>query len=96
MVVDGHRSAVPVTPGSGLSAAEVAERVAAGRTNAVVLPSSRTLGEIVRVNLLTFFNGLLFVLLCSQFRSSDNRSWADAVTGTVAGLVVWCRRVWSC
>lgn len=32
-------------PATGLTAVEVAERVAAGRTNAVVLRTSRTVGE---------------------------------------------------
>ncbi len=50
------------TPSTGLTAAEVAERVATGRTNAFETRTSRTIGEIVRSNVLTYFNGLLFVL----------------------------------
>ncbi|MCE0763612.1 cation-translocating P-type ATPase [Pseudonocardia kujensis] len=46
----------------GLTAAEVAERVAAGRTNAVDARTSRSVGQIVRANVVTPFNGLLFVL----------------------------------
>jgi len=46
----------------GLSAAQVAERVAAGRTNAVDTRSSRSIAAIIRSNVLTPFNGLLFVL----------------------------------
>ena len=51
------------TPPSGLTAGEVAERVAEGRTNAVVSRTSRTPGEIVRANVFTVFNGLLLTLL---------------------------------
>ena len=46
----------------GLTAAQVEERVADGRTNAVELHASRTVVEIVRANVVTFFNGLRFVL----------------------------------
>jgi cation-transporting P-type ATPase E len=46
----------------GLSAAQVAERVAAGRVNEVPDHSSRSLGAIVRANVLTWFNGLIFTL----------------------------------
>lgn len=52
----------PGTPATGLTAAEVAERVAAGRTNAVDTRTSRSTLAIVRSNVLTPFNGLLFVL----------------------------------
>jgi len=50
-------SALPVL--TGLSAAEVAERVNAGRTNDVPSTSSRSIGSIARENILTWFNGLL-------------------------------------
>ena len=51
------------SPLDGLSAREVAERVRSGQTNAVSTRSSRSVGEIVRSNVLTFFNGLLAVML---------------------------------
>jgi cation-transporting ATPase E len=51
------------TPPSGLTADEVAQRVAAGRTNAVESRTSRTPSEIVRANVFTVFNGLLLSLL---------------------------------
>ncbi|MBC7292356.1 MAG: HAD-IC family P-type ATPase, partial [Actinotalea sp.] len=47
----------------GLSAAEVAERVAAGRVNRSSVRTSRTVSQIVRANVLTRFNALLGVLL---------------------------------
>ncbi|GAA4733883.1 cation-translocating P-type ATPase [Modestobacter marinus] len=52
----------PDTPPAGLSAPDVAARVAAGQTNATTARNSRTVVEIVRTNVLTFFNGLLAVL----------------------------------
>ena len=48
---------------SGLTQAEVAERVAAGRVNDVPAAPSRTVAEIVRANVFTRFNALLGVLL---------------------------------
>ena len=51
------------TPEAGLSAADVAARVAQGQTNDSGERSSRTFGEILRANLLTRFNAILGVLL---------------------------------
>jgi len=51
-----------VTPVTGLSASEVAERVADGRTNSSDVRTSRTVGQILRANVITPFNGLLFTL----------------------------------
>jgi cation-transporting ATPase E len=47
----------------GLSAAEVARRVAAGETNDVPTRGSRTVGQIVRANLFTRVNAIFGVLL---------------------------------
>jgi cation-transporting ATPase E len=47
---------------TGLSAAEVAERVRRGQVNDVPVRSSRTLGEIVRANVFTRFNAIIGVL----------------------------------
>ncbi|MBB6171436.1 cation-transporting ATPase E [Nocardiopsis mwathae] len=46
----------------GLSSAEVAERVAQGRTNDVPVRASRTLGQIVRGNVFTRINAMIAVL----------------------------------
>ena len=51
------------TPPEGLSADAVADRVARGQTNAADDRSSRTVGEILRGNLLTRFNFILSALL---------------------------------
>jgi cation-transporting ATPase E len=61
-----QQSPPAAAPGAGLTAAQVAERVADGRTNHVPTRSSRSLGAIVRANVLTWFNGLigaLFVIM---------------------------------
>ncbi|MEU1073392.1 MULTISPECIES: cation-translocating P-type ATPase [unclassified Streptomyces] len=47
---------------TGLTAAEVAERVARGEVNDVPLRSSRSTGEIVRANVFTRFNAIIGVL----------------------------------
>ncbi|MEU5697145.1 HAD-IC family P-type ATPase [Actinosynnema sp. NPDC020468] len=47
---------------AGLTAAQVAARVAAGRTNATGARTSRSTAQIVRANVVTPFNGLLLAL----------------------------------
>jgi cation-transporting ATPase E len=70
----------PPTPPAGLGGAEVAARVAAGRTNAVTARTSRTLGQIVRANVLTVFNGLLAVLFVVVLATGR---WQNALFGGV-------------
>jgi cation-transporting P-type ATPase E len=54
---------VPVPAATrGLTAAEVAERVARGQVNDVPVRSSRSMGEIVRANVFTRFNAIIGVL----------------------------------
>ncbi|MCF1596734.1 cation-translocating P-type ATPase [Streptomyces muensis] len=53
--------AAPVATG-GLTAAEVAERVAQGRVNDVPVRSSRSMADIVRANVFTRFNAIIGVL----------------------------------
>ncbi|POX54166.1 cation-translocating P-type ATPase [Streptomyces sp. Ru72] len=56
-----HPAPMPVRA-RGLTAAEVAERVARGDVNDVPVRSSRSLGEIVRANVFTRFNAIIGVL----------------------------------
>ncbi len=51
------------TADSGLTAAEVAERVARGEVNETGERTSRTYGEIIRANVFTRFNAILGVML---------------------------------
>jgi cation-transporting ATPase E len=55
--------AAPPAPRRGLGAAEVADRVARGLVNDVPSAPTRTIGQIVRANVLTRFNLLLGSLL---------------------------------
>ncbi|KMS74720.1 metal ABC transporter ATPase [Streptomyces viridochromogenes] len=56
-----YPATAPVATG-GLTAAEVAERVAQGRVNDVPVRSSRSMTEIVRANVFTRFNAIIGVL----------------------------------
>jgi cation-transporting ATPase E len=56
-----HPVPLPVAT-RGLTAAEVAERVARGQVNDVPVRSSRSMGEIVRANVFTRFNAIIGVL----------------------------------
>lgn len=47
----------------GLRSAEVEERIRAGQTNAYKEQTSRSVGQILRANVFTFFNGILAVML---------------------------------
>lgn len=71
----------------GLDAHEVAERVAGGRTNAFVEPSSRSLWSIARSNIFTLFNGI--VVACFAVLFALGR-WQDALFGfsAVANAVI--------
>ncbi|MFI6008179.1 cation-translocating P-type ATPase [Streptomyces sp. NPDC051243] len=56
-----HSARAPVATG-GLTAAEVAERVARGEVNDVPVRSSRSMTDIVRANVFTRFNAIIGVL----------------------------------
>ncbi|MEU9555616.1 HAD-IC family P-type ATPase [Streptomyces fumanus] len=57
-----HPVPLPPSAAGGLSAAEVAERVARGQVNDVPVRSSRSLVDIVRANVFTRFNAIIGVL----------------------------------
>ncbi|MFF5548787.1 HAD-IC family P-type ATPase [Streptomyces olivaceoviridis] len=54
--------ALPGRPATGLTGAEVADRVGRGLVNDIPVRSSRSLGEIVRANVFTRFNAIIGVL----------------------------------
>ena len=64
----------------GLSAAEVAERVRAGRTNAYRVRTSRSAAAILRANVFTIFNAILATALVVVLAVGH---WADALFGIV-------------
>ena len=64
--------------GRGLSATEVATRVAAGQLNAVDEHTSRSVVQIVRANVFTRFNAILGILAVLVLTTG---SWKDATFG---------------
>ena len=64
----------------GLSAAEVAERVREGRTNAYRVRTSRSVAAILRANVFTIFNAILATALVVVLAVGH---WADALFGIV-------------
>ncbi len=74
----------------GLSTAQVAERRADGRTNAFTPPSSRSLGAILRANVLTLFNGIIagcFVVLLAIGHWQDALFGLSALANAIIGTV---------
>jgi len=73
-----------------LSTADVAERVAAGQTNAFVQDTSRSVWSIVRANVLTLFNGIIlacFIVLFAIGRWQDALFGFSAIANAVIGSV---------
>ena len=73
----------------GLSAADVASRVADGRTNAVPSGPTRTVTQIVRANILSRFNALLgamFVLILFTGHLRDGLFGAVLVANATIGI----------
>ncbi len=74
----------------GLTARQVAERVAAGRTNDVPAHASRSIGEIVRANLFTRFNaiiGVLFAVILVIGPIQDGLFGFVIIINTLIGIV---------
>ncbi len=75
----------------GLSAAEVAERVAAGQTNDLPPKSGRSTWDIVRANVFTRINailGVLLVIVVSAIASSPDRGQPRAWMNAAFGLLI--------
>ncbi|TDD68369.1 HAD family hydrolase [Jiangella aurantiaca] len=80
----------PADVGRGLSTAEVAARVAAGRTNDVPARASRGVWEIVRGNVFTRINAILAVLFAIVLTTGsilDGLFGAMIVANSVVGLI---------
>ena len=73
-------SAMPIVAETGLTAAEVTARVEAGETNRVKTSTSRSVKDIVRANVFTLFNGIIFAAMVLVLITG---SWRDAVFGFV-------------
>jgi len=86
----GGASTSVVLPESGLTAADVAERVDAGQTNSFVQASSRSVWSIVRANTLTLFNGIIggcFLVLLLIGRWQDALFGISAIANAIIGSV---------
>lgn len=71
---------MPIVAETGLTAAEVTARVEAGETNRVKTSTSRSVKDIVRANVFTLFNGIIFAAMVLVLITG---SWRDAVFGFV-------------
>jgi cation-transporting ATPase E len=89
-VRDAAGSVALVTGATGLTAAEVAQRVQAGQVNVADERTSRTYAEIVRANVLTRFNAILaslFVLILIFGEGQDALFGFVLVFNTLIGIV---------
>ncbi|HEY5155787.1 MAG TPA: HAD-IC family P-type ATPase [Acidimicrobiales bacterium] len=80
----------PTATARGLTAAEVADRVADGRSNDVPDPTSRTIDQIVRANVFTPFNlvlGILLVVITAVGEFKDALFGVVLVLNTLIGIV---------
>ncbi|WP_327176410.1 cation-translocating P-type ATPase [Streptomyces sp. NBC_01335] len=85
-----EEAAPPAYDPRGLSAAEVAERVARGEVNDVPVRSSRSVTEIVRANVLTRFNliiGVLWVIMLAVAPIQDSLFGFVIIANTGIGIV---------
>ena len=81
---------VATDPVVGLTSAEVAERVARGQVNAAPDARSRSLGDIVRANTFTWFNGLigtLWVIMLVVAPIQDSLFGFVIVANTAIGII---------
>ncbi len=79
-----------VDPDRGLTAAEVAERVATGHVNAVKDRNARSLGDIVRANTFTYFNALIgffWILMLASAPLIDSLFGLVIVVNTAIGII---------
>ncbi len=82
--------ATPSTTASGLTASEVAERVARGEVNAVEQQTSRSLATIIRANVFTRFNailGTLFVVVLVTGHLQDALFGFVVILNSLIGIV---------
>ena len=80
----------PDTPAGGLTAAQVTDRVTAGLVNRTSTRTSRTVGEILRANVFTFFNGLLvslFVVVVATGRLQNGLFIGIVVVNAAMGII---------
>ena len=71
---------MPEIGATGLTSKEVVQRIESGRSNAVKTSTSRSVRDIVRANVFTLFNGIIFAAMVLVLITG---SWRDAVFGFV-------------
>ena len=71
---------MPEISETGLTVKEVSQRIESGQSNAVKTSTSRSVKDIVRANVFTLFNGIIFVAMVMVLVTG---SWRDAVFGFV-------------
>ncbi|MER6104165.1 HAD-IC family P-type ATPase [Streptomyces sp. NPDC001832] len=84
------RLPAPAVNPRGLTAAEVAQRIAHGEVNDVPVRSSRSIGEIVRANVLTRFNliiGVLWLIMLAVAPIQDSLFGFVIIANTGIGII---------
>ena len=71
---------MPEIGATGLTPKEVVQRIESGQSNAVKTSTSRSVRDIVRANVFTLFNGIIFAAIVLVLITG---SWRDAVFGFV-------------
>ena len=71
---------MPEIGATGLTSKEVVQRIESGQSNAVKTSTSRSVKDIVRANVFTLFNGIIFAAMVLVLITG---SWRDAVFGFV-------------
>lgn len=71
---------MPEIGATGLTSKEVVQRIKSGQSNAVKTSTSRSVQDIVRANVFTLFNGIIFAAMVLVLITG---SWKDAVFGFV-------------
>ncbi|MDB6681209.1 HAD-IC family P-type ATPase [Bifidobacterium longum] len=71
---------MPEIGATGLTPKEVVQRIESGQSNAVKTSTSRSVQDIVRANVFTLFNGIIFAAMVLVLITG---SWKDAVFGFV-------------
>lgn len=71
---------MPEIEATGLTSKEVVQRIESGQSNAVKTSTSRSVQDIVRANVFTLFNGIIFAAMVLVLITG---SWRDAVFGFV-------------
>src|SRR5659263_258938 len=73
-------SGVNGTANGGLTSREVEDRVAAGKVNHIASRTSRSVWDIIRANIFTWFNLILGVLFFCMITFG---SWRDSLFGSI-------------